>query len=75
MERTAELQAANEDLEAFSYSAAHDLRAPLRAIGGFVNLLESEFANTLSHAGLEYLTVISKSTERMGKLIDDLLAF
>ena len=73
--RTAELQAANRELEAFSYSVSHDLRAPLRHIAGFVELLHKSIASSLSEKDLHYLTTISESAERMSELIDNLLAF
>jgi PAS domain S-box-containing protein len=72
-ERTAQLQAANEELEAFSYSVSHDLRAPLRHITGFANLLRNNTGPPLSEENLLHLTDIFQAASRMGNLIDDLL--
>jgi light-regulated signal transduction histidine kinase (bacteriophytochrome) len=74
-ERTAELQNANDELEAFSYSVSHDLRAPLRHVLGFLQLLKQEAGLSLSEKSLSHMTTISDSAKRMGILIDDLLTF
>jgi signal transduction histidine kinase len=74
-ERTAQLEAAVKELEAFSYSVSHDLRAPLRAIDGFASILAEEHGGRLDPEGLRVMSVIRKEAARMGQLITDLLAF
>ena len=74
-ERTAELQAANQELESFSYSVSHDLRAPLRAVDGYARMLEEDYRERLDEEGRRLLRVVRDSSARMGRLIDDLLAF
>ena len=72
-ERTAQLQAANHELEAFCSSVSHDLRAPLRAIDGFSQALLEDFPKDIPEEGQRYLSRIRSSTQRMGQLIEDLL--
>jgi len=72
-ERTAELTAANRELESFAYSVSHDLRAPLRSIDGFSHLLASEFEGWLDEKARGYLDRVRRAAQRMGGLIDDLL--
>jgi light-regulated signal transduction histidine kinase (bacteriophytochrome) len=74
-QRTGELLAANKELEAFSYSVSHDLRAPLRAVDGFSRMVLADYAAQLDAEGQRMLGVIRSEAQRMGRLIDDLLAF
>ncbi len=73
--RTVQLEAANKELEAFSYSVSHDLRAPLRAIDGFARILVEDNTERLDAEGRRVLDVICHEARRMGELIDDLLSF
>jgi len=72
-QRTAQLEAANQEMEAFSYSVSHDLRAPLRGIDGFSQVLLEEYREKLDAAGRQYLSRIRHGTQRMAQLIEDLL--
>jgi PAS domain S-box-containing protein len=73
LERTAQLATANKELEAFSYSVSHDLRAPLRHIGGFSKMLVEEFGSALDPSAQHYLDRIQSGTQKMGQLVDELL--
>lgn len=73
LERTAELEAANQELEAFSYSVSHDLRAPLRAIGGFSNILVDRYGSQLPPEPVRLLGVVATNVTKMERLIEDLL--
>ncbi len=74
-ERTVQLETANKELEAFSYSVSHDLRAPLRAVNGLAKMVLDDFSSQLDPEGRRYLERIRLGGQRMGQLIDDLLAF
>ncbi len=74
-ERTAELRAANEELEAFSFSVSEDLRAQLRAISGFAGILDARHRDGLDEKGHHYLDMIMASSDRMGVLIEALLDY
>src|ERR1700722_7128218 len=73
--RSAALEASNKELEAFAYSVSHDLRAPLRHMSGFAELLRSSAGPVLNEKSTRYLAVVLEEANRMGSLIDDLLAF
>jgi light-regulated signal transduction histidine kinase (bacteriophytochrome) len=74
-ERTAQLRTANDELEAFSYSISHDLRAPLRRVLGYVSLLEQDAGPSLSEKSAQLLATISLSAHQMAEMIEDLLTF
>jgi len=72
-ERTAQLQASNRELEAFSYSVSHDLRAPLRSIDAFSALVREDYEEKLDEQGKQYLGIVGEASRQMARLIDDLL--
>jgi len=75
IERTRQLEAANSELEAFSYSVSHDLRAPLRALSGYSAMMKEDYGDKLDSEGKRILETIHSNSRKMGQLIDDLLAF
>ena len=75
VERTAQLETANKELDSFSYSVSHDLRAPLRAIDGFSRIVLDDYGAPLAAEGKAYLQLVRDNTRQMGQLVDDLLAF
>src|SRR5205807_9977936 len=72
-EKNIELEAANKELEAFSYSVSHDLRAPLRHINGFSQSLLEDYADKLDETGKDYLQEVRRASQEMAHLIDDVL--
>jgi len=74
-DRTVQLQEANNELESFSYSVSHDLRAPLRAVGGYAKILGEDYSQSLDEEANRLLKVIQENAKKMGMLIDDLLSF
>jgi signal transduction histidine kinase len=74
-ERTTELEAANAELDAFSYSVSHDLRAPLRAVDGYARMLEEDYGERFDSEATRMLGAVRANSQRMSQLIDDLLAF
>jgi PAS domain S-box-containing protein len=75
LQRSTDLEATNKELEAFAYSVSHDLRAPLRHIAGYAEMLQKNSASVLNEKSNRYMTVILESAKKMGSLIDDLLQY
>jgi PAS domain S-box-containing protein len=75
LDRTAQLEAANREMEAFTYSVSHDLRGPLRSIAGYIDILQDDYAKTLDSTALHYLERVKAGAVKMNLLIDDLLKF
>ncbi len=75
IERTSQLQSVNKELESFSYSVSHDLRAPIRAINGYTRIIIEDYSEKLDDEGTKVLQAIINNSKKMGELIDDLLAF
>lgn len=74
-ERTLQLEVVNKELESFSYSISHDLRAPLRAVNGYAKMIEEDYEKVLDEEGKRLLNIVQSNAKKMGILIDDLLAF
>ncbi|MEJ5996393.1 ATP-binding protein [Pedobacter sp. Du54] len=75
IERTSQLESVNKELESFSYSVSHDLRAPIRAINGYTRILIEDYSDKIDAEGTKVLQAIINNSKKMGELIDDLLAF
>ena len=75
LERTSELEALNKELESFSYSISHDLRAPLRAINSYMNIFSEDYSEKVDDEGRRLMNIVLRNSQKMGVLIDDLLSF